>query len=72
VLRQSVPGGGSGTPVPVFLLHEEEGLALVAPPNAGIRINVGLNLAGASIEHLLPFEVLERGADFVRYACAEV
>lgn len=54
--------------VPVFLLHDGATCTLTVPSNAGVRLNIGLALEGASISHLLPTEVLERGVDFVRYA----
>jgi len=63
--------GGSGR-LPAFLMHEEEGLALLVSPSAGVRLNGELALDEAAVERVVPFEVLERGADFVRYACAAV
>lgn len=55
--------------VGVFLLRGEHRLSLIAPINAGIRLDIGIALADASTEHLVPVEVLERGIDFVHYAC---
>lgn len=55
--------------VPVFLLKGEKALSIVLPSSAGIRLDNGITLEGASLQHLVPFEVLERGVDFVRYAC---
>lgn len=60
------------TPQPriaVFLLLGEHRLSLIAPVNAGIRLDIGIALEGASTEHLVPVEVQERGVDFVHYAC---
>jgi hypothetical protein len=54
---------------PAFLLHGEGRISLIVPVNAGVRLDLGLELEGASVFHLVPVEVLERGVDFVRYAC---
>ncbi len=55
--------------VPVFLLKGDKALSIVLPSSAGIRLDNGITLEGASVQHLVPVEVLERGIDFVRYAC---
>ena len=55
--------------VPVFLLKGEKALSIVLPSSAGIRLDNGITLEGGSVQHLVPVEVLERGIDFVRYAC---
>jgi len=64
-----VPGGRR---IPAFLICEGEELSLVLPASASARLGVPLAIGGASLEHLQPDEVLERGMDFVRYACHAV
>jgi hypothetical protein len=61
----------SGTPstIPVFTLSRAGKTYLIAPGNAGIKLDVGLTLEEASPSHLTPTEVSERGTDFVRYLC---
>ncbi len=59
----------AGPRTPAFLIREAEQLSLVLPATAGARLGVGLTVGGTSLEHLRPDEVLERGVDFVRYAC---
>ncbi|MDR2187308.1 MAG: hypothetical protein LBE62_04545 [Azonexus sp.] len=54
---------------PAFLIREDAALSLVLPATAGIRPGVALTLDGISLERLRPGEILERGADFIRYAC---
>lgn len=55
--------------IPVFVLHADEGLSVLVPINAGTRLGSGMVLESASPEHLLPSSVIERGIDFIRYAC---
>lgn len=55
--------------VAVFLLREATQMSLILPSNAPIRPGIGLALEGHLIQHLVPTEVIERGIDFVRYAC---
>jgi hypothetical protein len=60
----------SGAPrTPVFLIREDDELSLILPANVGARLGVGIAVDGTSVTHLQPREVLERGVDFVRYAC---
>ncbi len=60
----------SGAPrTPVFLIREDDELSLILPANVGARLGVGIAIDGTSVAHLQPREVLERGVDFVRYAC---
>lgn len=60
----------SGAPrTPVFLIHDDQELTLILPANVGARLGVGIAIEGTSVTHLQPREVLERGVDFVRYAC---
>lgn len=70
-LRPSGPLGAKAPRIPAFLLPDESGhgFSLVVPPTAGVRPNTGLALDDSPVEHLLIGEVLERGSDFVRYAC---
>lgn len=53
---------------PAFLMHDGEHYSLLVPATAAVRLDIGLSFQGASLSHLLPTEVLERGIDFVRYA----
>ena len=55
--------------IPAFLLRSGDVVSLILPASAGARLDVGLALEGASLEHLVPTEVIERGVDYVRYAC---
>ena len=54
---------------PVFLLRSAQSITLVFPASAGVRLGTGIALEGASLKHLVPVEALERGVDFVCYAC---
>ncbi|MDD2742168.1 MAG: hypothetical protein PHV02_07835 [Rhodocyclaceae bacterium] len=60
-----------GTPgkIPVFILSSAGNTYLIAPANAGIKLDVGLTIDQPTPKHLTPSEVSERGADFVRYLC---
>jgi hypothetical protein len=40
----------------------------IVPATAGIRLFSHLALEGGSLDRVAPYEVLERGVDFVRYA----
>lgn len=53
----------------VFLIRDGDELSLILPASVGARLGVGITIDGTSLEHLQPREVLERGVDFVRYAC---
>lgn len=55
--------------VAVFLLSQGGQSSLLLPGNTPIRPGIGLVLEGDVVRHLVPTEVLERGIDFVRYAC---
>lgn len=55
--------------IPVFLLRNDEEISLIVPASAAVRLGAGLALDDVSLEHLVPTEVLERGVDYVRYAC---
>lgn len=70
-LRPSGPMGAKAPRIPAFLLPDEtgHGFSLVVPPTAGVRSNTGLALDDSPVEHLLIGDVLERGGDFVRFAC---
>mgnify|MGYP000438613216 CR=1 FL=1 len=63
------PASGSQSTIPVFTLIRGGKTYLIAPSNAGIKLDVSLNLEETSPEHLRPIEVSERGTDFVRYLC---
>lgn len=68
-LRRPGPPNQKAPRIAAFLLEGNGNLSLILPVNAGARLNFGLALEGTSITHLVPYEVLERGTDFVRYAC---
>ena len=55
--------------MPAFVIQHGETPSLILPPEAGARLGVRQELTGMSLEALTPVEVLERGTDFVRYAC---
>lgn len=55
--------------IPAFLLRSADAVSLILPANAGVRLDIGLVLEGASLIHLVPTEVIERGVDYVRYTC---
>jgi len=57
--------------VAAFLLHEGQNLSLIIPGNAPVRPGIGLALEGGTVDHLVPLEIIERGIDFVRYACRQ-
>jgi hypothetical protein len=59
----------SSQKTPIFLLHAEGIVDLIVPANVSVRLDTGQALTGTSIPYLVPTEVLERGIDFVRYAC---
>ncbi len=67
-LARPVAPGQTNAVIPVFLLHDGDACSLIVPSVAGIRLDTGVTLEGASVNHLMPTEVLERGVDFVRYA----
>ncbi len=54
---------------PAFLLCSAQAVTLILPASAGLRLGTGVAVEGVSLKHLVPVEVLERGVDFVRYAC---
>ncbi len=68
-LKRLAPRGNRLVRVPAFLLHERETWSLIVPADAGARLGVAVDLTGTSIEQVIPAEIVERGADFVHYAC---
>ena len=68
-LKRTDPLDRGAPDTPVFLIREEDELSLILPANVGARLHVGIAVEGTSTSHLQPREVLERGVDFVRYAC---
>ncbi|MDP3538389.1 MAG: hypothetical protein Q8S26_06760 [Azonexus sp.] len=68
-LKRLAPHEQKGPKVPAFLLRDDDSISLILPASAGTRLEIGLALEGTSVEHLVPTEVLERGVDYVRYAC---
>lgn len=71
-LKRDEPHDPASPRIPAFLICADEDLSLVLPATAGARLNVDLAIDGTSLAHLRPDEVLERGVDFVRYACHAV
>lgn len=71
-LKHAEPHLQTSGHIPAFLICEDEELSLVLPATVGIRMGVTLAIGGATLERLQPDEVLERGIDFVRYACHAV
>lgn len=55
--------------IPAFLLRNDTELSLLVPASAGLRLNQACAVEDCSIKQLLPTEVIERGMDFVLYAC---
>lgn len=56
--------------IPVFVISSGQHLSLILPGNAPIRPGIGLALEGEeNVYHLVPTEVIDRGLDFVHYAC---
>lgn len=69
-LKQLAPQGERLVRVPAFVLAEDsQTTSLIVPPGAGIRLRVAVEIAGTSIHTLVPTAIVERGADFIRYAC---
>lgn len=70
-LRPATSLSAKAPRVPAFLLTDDEdgAFSLVVPPTAGVRPQTGVALDDSPIEHLLVEDVIERGSDFVRYAC---
>lgn len=68
-LKRPGPPNPNAPRVAAFLLEHDAALSLILPVNAGVRLETGLALEGTSVAHVLPYEVLERGVDYVRYAC---
>lgn len=67
IINRSSSSGASL--IPVFIFSSGGKTYLIAPANAGIKLDVGLTIEEAKPSHLTPSEVSERGADFVRYLC---
>jgi hypothetical protein len=68
-LKRLSPRGQKLVRVPAFVIQHGEAPSLILPPEAGARLGVRQELTGMSLEALTPVEVIERGTDFVRYAC---
>jgi hypothetical protein len=69
VCQLGKPKGQETQPtIPAFLLQDGDQLSMIVPATAGVRLFSHLALAGGSIDRVAPYEVLERGVDFVRYA----
>jgi len=57
------------TRLPAFLLRNNGDLSLILPTNARPRLDAPLVVENVSINRPVPTEILERGMDFVLYAC---
>jgi len=68
-LRQLLPRGDKLLRVPAFVQRAGDGLCLIVPPDAGVRLGVRQDLAGMPLPDATPVEVVARGSDFVQYAC---
>lgn len=68
-LKRIAPSSPGQTRSALFLLRSGEETTLIVPLSAGVRLDIGVTLEGASLTHLVPKEVIERGIDFVRYTC---
>jgi len=68
-LKRLAPKGNRLVRVPAFLLRHKWGISLILPVDAGARLSVTLDLADCSVEQVVPTEVLDRGSDFIHYAC---
>lgn len=66
---EAPPGQAGGPRLAALLLENGDGLTLILPVNAGVRLNAPLRLQGARLGQVVPLEVIERGVDFVRYTC---
>lgn len=65
-VRLLLPGGRE--PVAAFLFGEGEHCSLLAPSNAGLRLEQTVRIEGGVAGSLVLLSVIERGSDFVRYA----
>ena len=54
----------------VFLLSRGSSLSLIVPVNSNVRPDTKIMLEGISCHQLIVGQALERGTDFVRYACS--
>jgi hypothetical protein len=69
-LKRLAPQGERLVHVPAFILTENgQPTSLIVPLGAGVRLRVTVEIAGTSIHALVPTAILERGTDFIRYAC---
>ena len=68
-LKRLAPRGNRLVRVPAFLLRHKWGISLVLPADAGARLSAALDLADCSVEQVIPTEVVDRGSDFMHYAC---
>ena len=68
-LKRMAPRGNRLVRVPAFVRQDGAAYSLIVPADAGARLGVKVELSGDAIESLVPGEVLERGTDFVHYAC---
>lgn len=53
----------------VFLLSHGSSLSLIVPVNSSVRPDAPTMLEGISCQQIIVGQVLERGTDFIRYAC---
>jgi hypothetical protein len=68
-LKRLAPKGDRLVRVPAFLLRHKWGISLILPADSGARLSVSLDLADCSVEQVIPTEIIDRGSDFIHYAC---
>ncbi len=71
-LRRAGPVLAKTPRVPAFVLSDEKGgksFFLIVSPTAGVRSDTAIALDDSPVEHVLVGDVVERGSDFVRFAC---
>ena len=68
-LKRLAPKGDRLVRVPAFLLRHKWGISLVLPADSGARLSVSLDLADCSVEQVILTEIIDRGSDFIHYAC---
>ncbi len=68
-LKRLAPKGDRLVRVPAFVLRHQWGISLVLPADAGARLSVSLDLADCSVEQVIPTEIVDRGSNFIHYAC---
>lgn len=72
-LKRLAPRGNKLVRVPAFVIRDGDAYSLIVPVDAGVRLGVVVELAGISLSEadLVPAEIIERGTDFIQYACQQ-